>query len=301
MLVPLDGTPFAEHALPLALAIARRSGAAIRLFHVHSSLESSFEPIEFQLNSGFDYWHKQRQRTYLERSSRRMARASSATAMPILREAGDNIASAIAVEANAAADLIVMATHRRSRFGRWWNGSVAESLLRETSIPVLLVRGRNTSPDLADAPPLQRVLIPVDGSPEAEEALEPALALGDAMDAEYTLLRIASDAPDQLLVLELQTKACGNRETTRRGAELLASLLRRLSRRGQSTAQLRRHTRKAFQRQRHSLACADAKVRPHRSGDSWPRRHEPLVAKRGVADAVIRNAATPVLAVRARA
>src|SRR6516162_9744475 len=38
LLVPLDGSPFAEHALPVALAIARRSGAAIHLVNVASPL-----------------------------------------------------------------------------------------------------------------------------------------------------------------------------------------------------------------------------------------------------------------------
>src|SRR5262249_30206615 len=40
LLVPLDGSPFGEHALPLALGIARRSGADVRLVHAHSPLES---------------------------------------------------------------------------------------------------------------------------------------------------------------------------------------------------------------------------------------------------------------------
>ena len=34
ILVPLDGSAFGEHALPLALGIARRSGAAVQLIHV---------------------------------------------------------------------------------------------------------------------------------------------------------------------------------------------------------------------------------------------------------------------------
>src|SRR5690349_1554742 len=38
--VPLDGTLVAEHALPHALAIARRSGAGLRLIHAYSGLES---------------------------------------------------------------------------------------------------------------------------------------------------------------------------------------------------------------------------------------------------------------------
>ena len=38
LLVPLDGSAFGEHALPLALGIARRCGARVRLVHVHAPL-----------------------------------------------------------------------------------------------------------------------------------------------------------------------------------------------------------------------------------------------------------------------
>lgn len=39
LVVPLDGAPHAEHALPYALAIARRSRARIRLVRVHPHMD----------------------------------------------------------------------------------------------------------------------------------------------------------------------------------------------------------------------------------------------------------------------
>lgn len=39
IVVPLDGSQYAEHALPYALAIARRSGAVLRVVHVKSHLD----------------------------------------------------------------------------------------------------------------------------------------------------------------------------------------------------------------------------------------------------------------------
>src|SRR5689334_16481860 len=38
ILVPLDGSPASEQALPYAAALARRSGAALRLAYVHTPL-----------------------------------------------------------------------------------------------------------------------------------------------------------------------------------------------------------------------------------------------------------------------
>src|SRR4051794_31888029 len=42
LLVPVDGEAFGEHALPLALGIARQAGAEVRVVHVHCPLQSTF-------------------------------------------------------------------------------------------------------------------------------------------------------------------------------------------------------------------------------------------------------------------
>lgn len=40
--VPLDGSPFAEQALPLALSIAKRAGGEVQLVYVHNPLEADY-------------------------------------------------------------------------------------------------------------------------------------------------------------------------------------------------------------------------------------------------------------------
>lgn len=50
ILTPLDGSSFAEHALPLALSIARR-GAALRLLHVQEPLASAYGETPFFLEN----------------------------------------------------------------------------------------------------------------------------------------------------------------------------------------------------------------------------------------------------------
>lgn len=42
ILVPLDGSPFGEHALPLALAIAAKAGAEVQVVHVHVPLAPQY-------------------------------------------------------------------------------------------------------------------------------------------------------------------------------------------------------------------------------------------------------------------
>src|SRR5262245_29831390 len=61
LLVPVDGTPFGEHALPLALGIARRAGAYVRLVHVCRPVESSFDRGFHYSDTGLDAWPRQRQ------------------------------------------------------------------------------------------------------------------------------------------------------------------------------------------------------------------------------------------------
>jgi nucleotide-binding universal stress UspA family protein len=194
VLTPLDGTPFAEHALPLALEIARRTGAALHLVCVHAPLASPYEPYEVQFHSNFNEWSKQRQKGYLASLLQRIAAVSAVAVTPVVREARKNAGLVIAAEAEDSADLIVMASHRRSLLGRWLNGSVAECLLRDTSVPTLVVRGSNTPPELNVAPPLERVLIPLAGA-QTEAAVAATLPLTENKGAEVTLLHVARDAP----------------------------------------------------------------------------------------------------------
>src|SRR5438067_676921 len=88
------------------------------------------------------------------------------------------------------ADLVVMTTHGRGPLGRLWLGSVADALVRDLAMPLLLVRPQETAPDFKREPLLKHLLLPLDGSPLAEQMLEPAVALGTLMEADYTLLRV---------------------------------------------------------------------------------------------------------------
>lgn len=192
LLVPVNGEAFGEHALPLALGIARRAGATLRVAYVHqpfpaSGLYPDAGPLDARL--------RRRGQAYLDDLVRRLAKAGAPPVLPVFLE-GDDIAEALHAEAASATDLVVMATHGRGPLGRLWWGSVADVLLRRLSIPLLLVRGHDTPADLTGDPVLRRVVIPLDGTPFAERILEPALALGALQDADHTLLRVVSSLLD---------------------------------------------------------------------------------------------------------
>jgi nucleotide-binding universal stress UspA family protein len=82
------------------------------------------------------------------------------------------------------ADLIVLCSHGRSTLGRWVLGSVADHLTRHAPMPVLLLREHGSiPPQSADLEHLFRVLVPLDGSELAEEALLPAIRLATTLAA----------------------------------------------------------------------------------------------------------------------
>jgi nucleotide-binding universal stress UspA family protein len=189
LLVPLDGSAFAEHALPFALSIARRAGAALNIARVHVPLAfvsaDGMTPFDLTL----DQQVIEGEREYLGAAVKRLASSS----VPVTSTFLEGPAAAEALNAHAATtkpDLIVMTTHGRGPLSRLWLGSVADELLRRATGPLLLVRPQEAAPDLASEPVLRHLLIPLDGSPLAEQVLEPALELGKLMEADYTLVRI---------------------------------------------------------------------------------------------------------------
>jgi nucleotide-binding universal stress UspA family protein len=86
------------------------------------------------------------------------------------------------------AEIIVMSTHGRSGLGRWLYGSVAEEVLRLAPVPVLLVPATSERAWPTQRPP--RVLLALDGSPLAAEAIEPARTWAQALGAEVVLVRV---------------------------------------------------------------------------------------------------------------
>jgi nucleotide-binding universal stress UspA family protein len=188
ILVPLDGSPFGEHALPLALSIARRSGAQLYLAHVHVDSVPMFVNGMVYLDPTADIQARERERAYLDalatRLAKRLDRAITTTLLDgMVADALHDYATQI------EADLVVLTTHGRAGLARAWLGSVADTLMRRLPIPVLLVRPPEAAPDLNHEPVVARILIPLDGSTLAEQVLAHAMALGRPMQAAYTLLQ----------------------------------------------------------------------------------------------------------------
>lgn len=199
ILVPLDGSTFAEHAIPAAIGIARRIGAALELIIVDRPPVSWIVPevpITFdEKYSGIDG------RRYLEDLHERLP---ADVPICLTRLHGNATPLLVRHVVETEPTLVVMSTHGRGGFGRVWVGSVADGVARQSPVPVLLIRPPNTEPNLVDSMSVTRVLIPLDGSIASEEILDQALALFGVEDVEYTLTRVISplavgEPPDPLL------------------------------------------------------------------------------------------------------
>jgi nucleotide-binding universal stress UspA family protein len=192
LLVPLDGSQFGEHALPLALAIARRAGATLQLLQVLPPLASIYSEAPLFLEDSLAVRFRERQReavrAYLDGVVKRVGSFSPVAVGGIIRE-GEVAATIEDQVVSTGVDLVVMTTHGRGPLGRLWLGSVADQLVRRVPVPLLLVRPREGSPDLADEPVLRHILLPLDGSALAEEMLGPAVEIGRLMGADFSLLR----------------------------------------------------------------------------------------------------------------
>lgn len=194
ILVPLDGSPLSERALPLAQDLACRTGAALHLAHVHIPSSAPLYTSDLPLSDTRpDERARESERAYLDALAEQLRAETDISVDAALLEGAltDTVADLIAAHVGEQPiDLVVMTTHGRGGLARFWLGSVADELVRRLAVPVLLLRPDAHTPSTAVAQRPRRILIPLDGSANAEAVLPHALALGQALQAEYTLLRV---------------------------------------------------------------------------------------------------------------
>lgn len=186
ILVPLDGTDFAEHALGTALAIARRSGADLALATVEVPPPMAFPDVNFLEPL------EEAERRYLESVADRVRGVADGVDVTVEVLRGNAPEALELHRREIGADLTVMTSHGRGPVARAWLGSVADHFVRSTGAPVLVVRPDDEvgPPDLAELPTFDHVAITLDGSELSETAVDPGMAVADLFDADVTLIRV---------------------------------------------------------------------------------------------------------------
>ncbi len=137
VLLPLDGSPLAEQALPHAIAQARNSQAELVLLRVVEPFDRgtglSLAAHE-RLNEQAAIWARE----YLEPIAADVQQQGIRVQVVIV-EGRPHVQIAEFAEGNQV-DLIVISARGKSGLSRWLMGSVADRIVRGATVPVLLVR-----------------------------------------------------------------------------------------------------------------------------------------------------------------
>ena len=154
ILIPLDGSALAESALGKATELAGDGGATLMLLRAAEARSlPGVDPTEAQVEV------VREAEEYLAGVT---ARLSTQGIKSVETSVWYGSAASAIVEAARLrkADMIVMSTHGRSGLGRLILGSVAESVLRGTTTPILLLRAAEapleTPPGAEQARPSRR-------------------------------------------------------------------------------------------------------------------------------------------------
>lgn len=188
VVVPVDGSEFAEHALPWAIQIADRAKARIRLVHIHPQLGRAYHDPAGMSSAQVDQLLRKPKELYLTALTRRLSKAGVHRVKSLLLD-GSNVATTLA-DLVAESDLVVMASRRRGPLGQFTVASVADRLIRESTTPLLMVRGCKCQVDLTAKPVLRHALIPLNGDPDSEAILPSTASLSRVMDGEQTLVNV---------------------------------------------------------------------------------------------------------------
>lgn len=191
VMVPLDGSEFGEQALPIAAHVATDMHADIELVHVVEALPPYLTQGAPVLDPTLDAALRKERQRYLEQLAEQLRGRMplKVTTTVLGGPVGDTLAARI--EERRAA-LVVAATHGRGGLSRAWLGSVASSLVRHSSAPVLLFRPAEPGEVPAARYPFERLLLPLDGSATGEEAVDHALRISGDRRIDYVLLHVVT-------------------------------------------------------------------------------------------------------------
>ena len=192
IMVPTDGSGFDREAIRVALRIGERTGAKIRLVRVLTT--GSFFGVAAAsegLAGAAEVVRSERDAALSELYALAAeCRVASKAEITVDLHAGPVTDVLEGYARRNDIDLIVISTHGRSGLTRLSLGSVTDSLIRHTTIPVLVVKSPASYLNPQVSGPFNRIVVPLDGSTLAEQILPRVLELAILEEAEITLLTI---------------------------------------------------------------------------------------------------------------
>jgi nucleotide-binding universal stress UspA family protein len=191
ILIPLDGSRTAEHALVYLKALKAMGNCSVRLLSVADETE--------------DFHHEHEQEaleresnllsTYLREVARDVEQYASVAVQPKVVRGVPALRVAEEVE-SFQPDLVLISTHGRTGISRWRLGSVADKVVRSLTCNTLVVGPSATEDEVwIDAgieEPFKSILVPLDGSDLGNAALPVASRFAETYSSTLHLVRVVS-------------------------------------------------------------------------------------------------------------
>lgn len=171
LLVALDGSPSAEHALPAAVALSRLTQATIHLVRVHEP-----SPSAVVTRGRWDAMSRRHELECLQATAARLLARGVASVDAELVDGPAPVAIQREV-AQRSADLVVMTDRGRSPLAKCL-GSVSAAVLRDAQVPVLVMRATGCPADLSREPIFRNMLVAVEDPDTDAEVVHQAAELG---------------------------------------------------------------------------------------------------------------------------
>jgi len=141
ILVPINGSSTSERALQEAIKLAQGK-AQLRLVYVlEEILPLAAEGFDYSNSAALQETARKAAEDTLAQAADKVRKSGATVETALIDELGQGVIDAINNEAlNWSADLIVIGTHGRTGLTRLLLGSIAEGVVREAAMPVLLIR-----------------------------------------------------------------------------------------------------------------------------------------------------------------
>jgi nucleotide-binding universal stress UspA family protein len=192
ILIPLDGSATAERVLSQVARLLRRQDAEILLVR-SAYVAPSLARID---TAKLEAAERADAEAYLKAVAEQLRAEGLRAGAKVLH--GSAASAVLEAARGEKASLIALSTHGRSGIGRWMLGSVAEKIVRASEVPVLLLHSFRKDERGAPQPvgdgrtPFRRIVVPMDGSRNAEAVLPAAQELAKLFEAEILLVHVGS-------------------------------------------------------------------------------------------------------------
>ena len=192
IIAPIDGSGFETAAISVAANLAEKFDATLYLVQILALpvvTETIPQFAAFELTQQGLAEEKLSSLQKLETLGEEVRANGRVRVVTVLRE-GVVTETLRAYATEVKADLIVMSSHSRGGLKRLNLGSVTDFLIRSAHLPVLVVRPDAAFVGEASGVTERRIVVPLDGSPLAEQILPEVLKLASAINAAVTVIHV---------------------------------------------------------------------------------------------------------------